>query len=170
MSFISLISSWLQPAAPVKSEIFVGIKNNQDDHETRISDIEASAGKIEVFNFPVSNALTAASLSFVSYYIAQSDFNLTEAKVVLFERGSATGTLELDVKINTTTGLNPANYSSVFSTNPSITLSGSVDYNESSNAVFSTTAVSQGDYLRLDFSSLGTAPVSFHVYIYGEVS
>lgn len=172
MAFTPLTSSELQPAKAVKSELFTTIKADLDDHETRISAVETNAGKIEIFSYTILNGLSSSTLTGIDYFIANADFNLLDAKVIMFEKGSATGTLEIDVKLNTTSGFDPADYATVFSTKPSLVMSGASDYDESTNAAFSTTAVSQGDYLRLDITSLPTGGVfnKFRVHIYGEVS
>lgn len=172
MAYTSLTDADLQPGKPVKSELFTQIDSNLDDLNSRVTTIEAGAGKVEIFNFPIYNASSASTLTGVSYYIAQADFSLVEAKIAIFEKGSYTGTIEIDLQLNSSgTGFDPADYVTVFSTKPSIALAGASDYDESSNAVFGSTAIQQGDYLRLDFSSLPSpGGFNFYIYIYGETS
>ena len=108
MAFISIPSSLIQVGKAVKKELFDKIKDNFDDHETRINGIELGANKVEVFNFEVIgfiNNYTAAELVQIGTHRATSDFTLTEAKLTLMNGSSGassttSGVLSIDLQIS----------------------------------------------------------------------
>lgn len=167
MAFSTLSSTLIEVGKAIKAEIFTTLKNNDDDHETRISDLEQGSGKVVVFSGPLFLVAQASTITGVGLFVAPQDFTLTSATIAIEEIGSATGTIELDLKIGTST--NSATFSSAFSVRPSINLGTASNYDEASGT-FSTTAVSQGDYLKLDVTSAPTGLPFVQVTIYGEVS
>lgn len=169
MAFSSLSSTLYEVGRAIKKELFSTIKTNQDDLDSRISSLELGAAKVEIFNFPIMNFQSAPTLTGLTYMIADRDFTLIEAKIIIYEKGSASGTLELDIKKGTS--LDDATFSSVFDTQPSLTMSSASDYDESNNAVFNSgqAEITQGDYIRLDLTSIPTGLNKCSVHVYGEV-
>ncbi len=170
MAFVTLDPNLLDVGDPVKKEIFDTIKSNEDDLDSRLTTQENGAGKIIVYNDLVLNAASAASFTGLDMFRASSAFTLIDAKVVIFETGSLTGTLEIDIKKNSS--LNPAGFTTVFTTKPSINLGTASDYDESTNAVFDSgqISVSDNDYLRFDVTSLPTPVIGkFFIIVEGEL-
>lgn len=169
MAFSSLSSTLYDVGRAIKREIFSILKTNQDDLDNRISSLELGAAKVEIFNFPILNFQSAPTLTGLTYVIADRDFTVVEAKVVIYEKGSASGTLEIDVKKGTS--LDDATFSSIFDTQPSLVMASVSDYDESSNAVFNAgqSEITQGDYIRLDLTSIPTGLNKCSVHVYGEV-
>ena len=172
-TFVTLDSSLLDVGDPVKKEIFDQIKCNEDDLDSRLTLQEQGASKVKVFIQKVINASPATTITELDLFQATADFTLTEFKIQIFETGTLTGTLEADVKKSTTT---PAtgSFTSVMATKPSIDLGLASDYDESNNAAFDSGQidVSDGDFLRLDITSLPTGGVfgEFLVKVFGELS
>ena len=50
MAYSSLSDTLIEVSKPTKREIFTTLKDNQDDHESRISGLEGGASKIVVFD------------------------------------------------------------------------------------------------------------------------
>lgn len=171
MAFQVIDQNEIDVGDPLKKELFDKIKNSFDDHEDRIDELETGAKKIPVFKFPILNAASANSFTGVTYYVADENFTLTSGSVTIFEKGSLTGSLEIDVRISTTDLAN-ASFSSVFTTKPKIVLASASDYETSSNQVFdnSKILVETGDILRLDITELPVNGIigKFLVNLYGE--
>lgn len=170
MAFTTLDPNLLDVGDPTKKEIFDTLKSNQDDLNTRLTSQEQGAGKIVVFNDLVVNASSASTLTGLAFFRANADFSLIDAKVSIFTVGSLTGTLEFDIKKNSS--LDPTGMVTVFTTRPSIDLGTASDFDESTNAVFDSgqISVSDGDYLRLDITSLPSLVIgSFYLTVFGEL-
>lgn len=167
MPFVTIDPSLLDVGDPVTKDLFDTIKDNLDDLSDRLLVVEGNIAKITVFNDLFINGLhtVLSGIDQVSLYKAETDFVLTSAKVVVLVAGTA-GTLEIDVKKSSTIG---GTFTSIFSTRPSLSFSAGSNV-ESSNAVFSTTTVSAGDYLRLDVTSIQTAQKRFFIHVFGEAS
>lgn len=171
MAFTALPSGSLDVGDPIKKEIFDTIRSNEIDLDSRITDIEVGAARVIVFDDTILNAASASTLTGINYFRALQNFTLTGAEIQTFEHGSLTGTLQVDVKRNTTP--NNTGMVSVFTTKPSIAMA-AADYSVSTNQVFSFSQVSitAGTILRLDVTSMPTNGTlgKFRVQIYGEVT
>lgn len=171
MAFNVLDPTLIEVGKPTKKEIFENFKDNQDDLDSRLGTQEQGAGKIVVYNDLVINSTSSLTLTGLDVFRAQSDFTLIDAKVGIFEVGSLTGILEMDIKRNSS--LDPVGFSSVFTTEPSVDFGTASDYDESSNAVFDAgqISVTEGTYLRLDITSLPSPIISkFYVFVIGELA
>lgn len=175
MAFSTIPTSLLAVGKAITRNLFVTyIKDSLDDLNSRLLVSEASASKIIVFDdlvLSAANLANAGTVTGLDVYRAAAAFDLTDAKVYIFEKGSVTGNLTIDIQKSSSADFTSS--VSVFTTKPSIVYSGASDYDESANVAFdaSNKAVSEGDYLRLDVSELPTGDLSkFGVYIIGEAS
>jgi hypothetical protein len=145
--------------------------SNEQDLNTRTSALEGASNLVIVFDVIVGNAILANTMTGLTDYKAKIDFTLTFAEVQIYETNSLAGILEVDVK-KSTTDLDNASFSSVFTTRPSINFATASDYDSSTNQVFDLVAkdISTGDYLRLDVTQLPTNGVisKFRFTLYGE--
>jgi len=91
------------------------------------------------------------------HYQAKQDVTLSGA-IISDLTGAASGTFEFDILKATAIG---GVYTTVFSTLPSLTADGSAK--ESTNAAFSVTSVSAGDWLRFDITSVAVTAKSINV-------
>jgi hypothetical protein len=171
MAFTAITSTEVQVGKPVTSSIFTKVRENFDDHESRLQSLEAITSKVIIWDFPILNATSASSYTGLTYWRAPFSFTLNDAKVIIYEAGTLTGTLEIDILKNTS--LDPSGMASVFTVLPSIDFATASDYDESTNATFDVgqQSVSAGDYLRLDVTSLPSGGVlgKFNVYLIGEI-
>jgi hypothetical protein len=155
MAFTSLSNTLIQVGKAVKKEIFQVIKDNFDDHETRINNVEAGTISLNLFNGvvkPTSNFLHKG----IAYYYISGNAIVTEAFIQIFEKDSFTGTLEIDI-LKSSTDNDDDNFVSIFTTKPSINFATAADFDESINQVLGSGAsLASGDILRLDITAMPT--------------
>mgnify|MGYP003650388659 CR=1 FL=1 len=102
MAFTTIPSTSLDVGDPVTKELLDLVKSNEDDLDSRVTAVEGSTGKVVIFNEVIINAATLSAggtVTGLDLYRAESNFNLTEAKVYIFAKGSLTGNLEMDVQL-----------------------------------------------------------------------
>lgn len=171
MPFITIPTSIISVGKAIKREIFQIVKDDLDDHEARLNQLETTSPKIEPFKFLMLNGSVFSTATGIAYYEADTNFILTDAFIRIFEKGSLSGTIQIDIK-KSTTDLAPASFTSVFTTRPSITFASVGNYAQSTNQVFDPTKIQilQGDYLRLDITQAPTNGVLPKLLIsaYGE--
>ena len=172
MAFSSLSDTLIQVGKAIKREIFTTLKDNQDDINTRVTTLEGGANKVQIWGGIVTNASSASTLTGLAYWPSPSDFTLLEVKIGIFEKGSLTGTLEIDVQKSP--DRDPLNFTSVLSNKPTIPFASASDYDDSTDAVIDVTkqAISQGDWLRIDVTSLPSNGVlgTFVIEVFGEIN
>jgi hypothetical protein len=169
MAFIPLPQSQIAVGKPVREDLWQNTKDNLDDHETRVGGLEQGQPKTEVFRSIIHNPLQFLSGTVpqvLDMYQAPHDFNLVTAIVTNFRDGTA-DKIEIDVRVGATA--DPDTHVSVFSTLPSVTFGGG-DFVESSNAVFVTQNITQGQWLSDWITSYQVGQKSFHFQCYGEVN
>ena len=172
MAFTPINSASIEVGDALKKEIFDLVKSNFDDHETRINSVESSANKIDIFKFLLLNGSSFSTATGIAYYRAEDDFTITKGAIQIFEKGTLTGAVEIDIK-KSTTNMDNASFTSIFTTKPKITYASAADYDESSNQVLNgaMTSILSGDYLRLDITitptNTGVIPKLF-ITSYGE--
>ena len=111
-----------------------------------------SATPLEIFNNFVVLGLSAATLTGLNYFRAPTALTISSVVVQLWDKfGVATGTLSVDIKKNTT----PADVgmATIFSVQPSFNFATAPNFSTSSGTL-STTAVAEGEWLRLDVTSI----------------
>jgi hypothetical protein len=171
MAFTSISSLAISIGSALKKELLDLIKGNFDDHETRINNIESSSSKIPVIKFYVLNGSEFSTGTGLFYWESNDNFTITSAYVQIFEKGSLTGTFEVDIK-KSTTDLDSASFTTIFTTKPSLAFASIADYEKSTNQVFDATKTSMvvGNYLRFDINQMPAGGVmsKFLITVYGE--
>lgn len=186
MAFESIGSSVIEVGKALKKSLFNLIKDNFDDHESRLNNIELGAGKVVVANFSVVGYIShyaASELVDLCTFRAPSDFNLLELVITITDSPngfnsvgvpvttSTSGTLELDLKKSIDGGIT---YSSILTTKPKIN-DGYNGAGTSSNGVggtavvFTDVAIKQDDLLRIDVTSLKDTQGCFNISCYGSL-
>lgn len=170
MAFISIPSTLIQVGKPLIKLLFDYIKDDLDDLDSRVGNIEGSAFKRLVYDHVVRTRGNSATLTGFNVWRVPENFDLTDAKVIIGDiTGSYTGDLEFDIRKSSSRDFTTS--VSVFTTRPSIDMSAASDYQESNNAVFDTNnnQLVEGDWLRLDITSMPSPRLNcFHVYLLGE--
>lgn len=171
MAFEVINTSEIDVGDALKKELFDKVKNSLDNLDERTTAVEEGAAKVDIFRYMVLNATSANSMTGMDYYVATQSFTITNATIQIFEKGSLTGALEIDIK-KSTTDLDSPSFSTVFTTKPKITYAGAANYDISSNQIFNSgsVAVVSGDILRFDITELPSSGVlgKFILNVYGE--
>lgn len=169
MAFSSLSSTLYEVGKAVKKELFQTLKANQDDLNTRLLNVEASASKVRFFNGTVFSAARFSAATGLLFHRVEASYDVTDAKVIIFDKqGLTSGILSLDVQVSSSADFTTS--SSLFTTEPSIDFSTASAYDESTNAVLDNAvkSVTEGDYLRFDISSIPAGLSRFQIYLIGE--
>jgi len=171
MAFSSISSLAIAVGSAIKKELWDKVKNNFDDLETRLNAIESSSSKIPIIKFFVLNGSEFSTGTGLYYWESNDNFTITSAYVQIFEKGSLTGTFEVDIK-KSTTDLNSTSFTTIFTTKPSLVYASIADYAKSTNQVFDATKTSMvvGNLLRFDITQMPTSGVmsKFLITVYGE--
>lgn len=163
MSYISLTTNEIATGMPVASNSQTKIKNNFDNHETRIQTLEVG-GNIDYppiimrVNGPYDTL--GASTGILK---TTTNFAITITGVRIYvDKAGASGTLTCDIKVSHSGG----SYTSILTTLPSVAYSSGNDA-VSTNAVLDVTKVnlSSGDIIRLDTTTIQTGAIGFMVRI-----
>lgn len=171
MAFSSISSAVIAVGQAIKAELWGKVKSNFDDHETRLNQVESSSSKLEIIKFYVLNGSEFSTGTGLFYWESNDTFTITSAYVQIFEKGSLTGTFEIDIE-KSVTNLNSTSFTTIFTTKPSITFASVADYAKSTNQVFDPTKISivPGNYLRFDITQMpgGGVMSKFLITVYGE--
>lgn len=111
-----------------------------------------SATPMEIFNATVTIGTSASTITGLLHFRAPTALTISSIVIQIFEKnGVSSGVLEVDIKKNTS----PDNVgmTSIFSVKPSFDFALVANYATSSGTVL-TSALSSGNYLRLDITSI----------------
>lgn len=169
MSFVTINSASIEVGDALKAELFTQIKDNFDDHETRIQSLAAGTAKVSLINEDIYVGSTASALLTGVYYVeVLQACTVVEGSIQFFTVSPATsGTLSVDIKKNTST--NPSGFTSLFSSVPSMTIA-TGNYSRSTGTInTSYQSLSVGDILRVDVTGLPSGLQNFRVTLVGEL-
>ena len=165
MPFEVINSSQIETGDPVTAELWSKTKNSLDDHEDRISDLEAGASAREPLAFYVKgNYSSFGAVTGAAYRRLFANIELTAGRLFVIDAGSA-GTLDIDIQYKR--GVSA--FATIFTTRPSVVYTDG-DYYISTNGVLSVTSLQAGDILRLDIVTSQTGNEEFHVYLPYDVT
>ncbi|MCS6281474.1 MAG: hypothetical protein HUM72_12650 [Dolichospermum sp.] len=171
MAYNPILSAAISIGSAIKKELWDFVQGNFADHEVRINSLEASTPKIPVIKFYVLNASSFSTATGLFYWESNDNFTITSAYFQIFEKGSLSGTFEIDIK-KSTTNLDGPSFSTIFSTKPSILYSTASDYSKSTNQVLDAAKINigVGNYLRFDITQTPASGVmsKFLITVYGE--
>jgi hypothetical protein len=173
MAFSAISNTVIQVGKALKQELFQKIKDNFDDHETRIASVEGGASKIIIFDEMVVSSVKLVVVEGIAYWRAPSAFTLLDAKVGVHDISalSLSGTIEIDIQKSSSLDFTSA--ASIFTTKPSLNFATATSYDESTNAALDSgqSSVSAGDFLRFDIDAFPTGDTltKFQLYLVGEV-
>lgn len=171
MAFVTIPSNAIDVGDPITKDLFDKIKDNFDDHESRLNSVESGNARVEILEGPVLLGGLIVTATGLMHYVASRSFTLTECRIGIFEKnGISSGTLEIDIKKNTT--FDNTGMVTVFTTRPSINYATASDYDFSTNQAFDGTKINivADDVLRFDLTSIPAGVGKFYIQFYGEVS
>jgi microcystin-dependent protein len=117
---------------------------------------------IEVFAMSIRGATAAATG--ILYYRVPRTMVVQKATMTLFTKGSASGTLTMNIMKNSTP--NPTGMTSVLTTPLTMNVTAAVDYAEAVGILLGT-ILTEGQWLRLDLTSVPTSMGDFYISVYG---
>ena len=178
MAFLTIPDSWLTVGEAIKKRLFVRIKDDLDDHETRLNAVEQGFNKVSIFNFETMGFISnysAADLVGISTYRAPQDLIITEVKIVILNSShtsttsSSAGTLSIDLQRSTDGG---ATWTSVLVARPSIGDGSYLAGAESALVSFNTGGeiLLQDQLIRVSVTSKKDSQGSFQILCYGDLS
>lgn len=178
MAYITIPESWLTVGEAIKKRLFNRIKDNLDDHETRLDSIEAGINKTVIFDFEVIGYISnysASDLIGISTYRAPQNLIITEVKILLLNSSqtptvsSSAGTLSIDLERSKDGG---ATWSTVLVSRPNIGDGRYLSGEESTLVSFNTGGeiLELDDLIRVNVTSKKDSQGSFQIVIYGDLS
>lgn len=174
MAFSSVSASLYAVGKAITNGLFSTLKTNQDDLNTRLASVEATASKRIFFSENLLGASNYTSATSVAIIRVDAAIDITQALISIYDDTTAitSGTLEIDIRKSTLGGPDFTTSVSIFTTQPSINFATASDYDESSNQVLNATnaSLAEGDYIRLDVTSKPSALGKFFIYCIGEAS
>lgn len=171
MAFSSLSNALYAVGKPIVRALFNTLKTNQDDLDTRLGTVEATGNKVIFYSGSIYTAGSYASVTGYIFHRIQASIDITDAKVIVSDfTGITSGTLQIDVQKASSRDFSAS--VSIFTTKPSLDLSTASNFDESSNMVLSGTnkVLIEGDWIRIDITSLPTGLGYLGVYLIGEPS
>lgn len=170
MAFTSISSTLIAVGKAIKRELWLTTKDNFDDHEARLLDIETAGSLIPIWDETIYSTSSAASLTGMLFFRAKQTMKVVRVQVQIFTKGSiSSGSVTLDVKKSSS--LNPAGFATILTTTASVNFATDPDYT-SDDAVINSglNSLAIDDYIRADITALPTTPVGkIRVIVYGEI-
>lgn len=165
MAYTTIPSSQIQVGEPVRKELWQTTKDDLDDLDSRTAALEAAGATESIMDEYIVNLgqySQGGSTGVIASIRIKQDFNLTEARIHVIRNGTS-GTIEMDVK----KGNDLASLSSMMSTKPSVGF-GAGDNADSTNQIFSTNLIQEGQFLAVEFTQLQAGIGPIHIQILGE--
>jgi hypothetical protein len=165
MAFTSIPASAIEVGRAIKKSLFTTIKNNFDDHETRLNLVEAGVEGVQPIIFTVKgnyDLMTTAEKANVAKTSVSSDITITDVVLYIDEAGDA-GTTEIDILTNTLSG---PTYTTIFTTKPTVGFATGDDGTSVDQVLDgSNVNVDAGDIIKLAITGSQNLPNSFMVRI-----
>lgn len=169
MPFTAISNAAIAVGKAIKQELWQLVKDNFDDHESRLGDLETAGSLIQIFDETVYSASASSSLTGLLYYRAKQAIKIVRVQVQIFEKGSiSSGTVSIDCKKASTLG---ASFSTILTTQASVNFALDPDYT-SDDAVINSSlnSLAIDEFIRIDVTSLPTTPLTkMRIIVYGEI-
>lgn len=157
MSYVTIDPVLIEVGEPTRKELFQGIKDNLDDHETRISTAENAVNVSREISFPISGNYSLNGVRVgAGYYKLISDIAVQAVKIHQF-KAYTSGTTEFDVLYKRGVG----SFTSIFSVRPTVT-SANGDFYTSNNGTIVTQDLLVDDIIRVDITAVQTGGFETH--------
>jgi hypothetical protein len=156
MAFLTIPSSATDVGAPITKDLMDKLRTNGEDHEVRISAMEANSSVVYIVNGDMSFAGFDISNPNIFYYKAKTSIIITDFRVQLFSKdGISSGFLSFDLQKSINT--NDVNFSTILSSNLSINFASASDYSEFTATLDGLkTTIAIGSVLRIKVTELPT--------------
>lgn len=170
MPFVTLDPADIEAGKPVKEEIFSTIKENEDDHESRIAGVEQNSA-VDIVNLKATGNIeeydSVELTTRMPTYRSPVDQTIVNVLITLLTP-STSGDLELELDRSQDDGVTWVPILSSPVTLSGITvgsLSGAVNFVSAGHQT-----LNQNDMLRLRITGVQVDQGEFHISIYGELA
>jgi len=162
MAFITIATDQIEAGDPVTQELWTKTKDNFDDHEARLTVVEAGFQKFLPIRFIcIAAHYKTGSETGLAFVRVPFDITITNGSLFLIDSGTS-GTLTVDVQASAAGG---GAFSSIFTVKPTLT-SAAADFAVNSGTLDGTkTSRIAGDILRFDVSSYQVGNFEFQTLI-----
>jgi hypothetical protein len=162
MSFNSISSAVIAAGKAIKQEIMTLVKDNFDDHESRLTVVEAALGRLPPICFDVIGTLySPITMTEALAYRVEANLRVTAARLFVKKSGTS-GSVQVDIQYKRGAGA----WTTI------LTGSLSASYTLGNYAVVTGVLAFQdfqaGDLIRLNISSVQDAMEDFTVYLENE--
>lgn len=156
MSYADIDINTIKVGDPITKELLDLIRANFIDHESRLNQSETTGGSVFILDSAIHLANFSADRPDVFYYKATQDFDISEFRVQIFDKGTiVSGILALDLQKSVDT--NNANFNSVLSANLQFDFSTDASYSEKVGTINSSVSqVTPGEVIRIVVTGLPT--------------
>lgn len=159
MAYNAISSLLIQAGKALKQELMSLVKDNFDDHESRLTTVEGVVNVYRPIRFRVTNYEEFVPATEVDVERIPFAMTLQGVRLLVLDAGSA-GTVEVNLEYKRGGGA----WTNILTTNPSVAF-GAGDYALSSNGVLSVTSLQAGDLLRLNIVTAQTGNEEIIVYV-----
>ena len=164
MAFTPINNAEISTGEPCSYPVNVKIKDNFDDHESRISGLELTTLKFKPIEFHLYGDYGESGnmTDNLGFYIVNFNIDLFDATLLIHQAGTS-GTTEIDLQYKR--GANP--FASIFTVGgrPKVAF-GEGDYAKSTGEVFAVTGLLAGDIIKLStVQAQGGSPDGCSVFL-----
>lgn len=163
MAYVSIPQASIEVGQPTKQELFQTIKDDLDDHESRLTTNEAAVNNFEPITFSIVGQGAVADDLFGHAYRFTRGLTLLGFRVVTGKDAGSSGTATFDVELSTDNG---SSFSSILSS----TVDASTTAYATVSGTLATTSVSAGDLLIINMDAIRTGASGFFLALEYEVA
>lgn len=157
MAFVTINPALIEVGEPTRKELFQGIKDNLDDHESRISTAENAVNLPTKLDFEIiGNYYLSGIKTGLFYSKLITAITIQGVKLHQFKSFDS-GTTEIDVLYKR--GVDP--FISIFSVRPTVT-SANGDFYTSNNGIITNTDLLADDIIRIDLTATQSGGYDTH--------
>ena len=162
MAFSTITSAQIDAGEPTTQELFVKIKDNEDDHETRITTLEASQNVFEPIKAHISGEGYVGDG--ILFYRATRDIDILGVRVMTLDDGGDSGSMTIDISKSAAGG---GAFSTILT---GVITASTTAFTVISGTLIGATTASAGDIMRVDVDSIRAGASGFEISIEYEVA
>lgn len=162
MAFVPFNSTEITADKPVKQELWTKVKDNFDDHETRITSNENALQIFTPIQFVVKGAHYLVSpRTGIDFFFATQSITITNGRLWVIDAGTS-GTTTIDVQVSRNTG---STFTSIFTVVPTLAFGAGSFANNSGTLDAGEVDINPADILRLDVSAFQVNSFEFQALL-----
>lgn len=165
MAYTAITTAEITAGEPTTQDLFTKIKDDFDNHETRITNVELAVSSYRPLEYEVNGGYWGLTVPYTGLLYDRINFNMTllAARLIIYQAGTS-GTTEVDVEYKRGAGA----WTTIFTTTPSVAYSAG-DLAISTNAILAVTSLEAGDLLRVNLDTVQQVAFGFKLQLEYEV-